>query len=264
MSVFGDSYSLFLPFKSDDIEEMPSNLLVSVSSTNANLVPNTNLIVSVLKTNPFYQLLSIKTVSNVYGSTTINLSVLDHGIISERTGLMMAVPGINVTNNFPNFALKPTVVVGSSSVTLKWTPMPNLAPNYPYKILRTTSANVLPPNTIGSTSGTNYVDNSVVNGTTYYYSISFVPDHLTNYFGPPTLTNYSFRYVVTPVVPLTFLINGFAFQGYSNKVYGIFTKTNITQTIWNRMTTITNTSDRIFIFVGDQYKDKIIYVREEL
>lgn len=263
--VLGYDFYITVPFKPDDWEEIPTNLINTVNSSNTNLIPNAKLVLSTLNTNPFQKLLSIQTATNVFGTSVITLTVTDNGVVSEYSEFLEASVGIVSTKTYTNSALKPKVTVGASSVSLQWNAWTNgLASGFPYKILRMPWGNTNQPNTIGWTFNTNYVDNSVESGKQYHYMISFVPSIYTNYFATsPTSTNVVFTLNVMPPIPLQFTGDGYAFQAYANKNYGIFYKNNIGEALWKRMFGISADADHLFVFRGDQYKDKIIYVREE-
>ena len=270
MPVLGYNFHFTLPFRPDDWEEIPSNLVNTVNSSNTNLVPNTKLILSTLNTNPFEKLLSVRTSTNVFGSSVITLTVTDNGVVSEHSDFLEANVGIVSTNTYTNSALKPTVIVGSNSVLLRWNMYTNslglngLASGFPYKILRMPWGQTDQPNTIGWTYNTNYTDNSVEIGKRYQYRISFVPSIYTNYFATTLMsTNIAFTLNVDPPIPLQFTGDGYAFQAYANKNYGIFYKNDINEVFWKRMFGISADADHLFLFRGDQYTDKIIYVREE-
>ena len=269
MPVLGYDFHINVPFRPDDWEEIPSNLINTVNSSNTNLVPNTKLILSTLNTNPFEKLLSVRTSTNVFGTSVITITVTDNGVVSEHSDFLEASVGVVSTNTYTNSALKPTVIVGTNSVLLRWNMYTNslgsndLANGLPYKILRMPWGQTNQPNTIGWTFSTNYTDNSVESGKQYHYRVSFVPSIYTNYLATPMSTNIVFTLNVVPPIPLQFIGDGYAFQAYANKNYGIFYKNNINEALWKRMSGASADTDRLFLLRGDQYTNKIIYVREE-
>lgn len=214
---------------------------------------------------PFEKFLSIKTFTNVFGSSLVTLTVSDNGVVSEYSDLLEVNTGIVSTNTYADSALNPTIIVNTNSVLLQWNAWTNgLVDGFPYKILRMSPEETNQPNTIGWTFGTNYVDDSIESNKQYYYMISFVPSIYTNYFSETSMsTNITFTVNVAPPIPLQFIGDGYVFQAYKNKNYGIFYKNNINDALWNRIGGVSIDADNLFMLRGKQYTDKIIYVKEE-
>jgi len=260
-------FRFYSPFSVDDFEEGPSNVIASAISSNLELVPSTNLVVTGTGVN---RLLTVTPKTGIYGETLITVQLRDTGRSILRSSEMQVTPGVNAINVFTNqFPLISTnrTFSGQARVEFFWQDTSLRRTNSPFFIHRSLvplSQNPDSParifKTVGTTTGTNFTDTNVIIGTNYYYFITY---WVTDAGYDIQTNNYSFTLKVPPEVRLVFVGDGWGFEGKAGKTYQIMTKNNITNELhWEPIFDVNITSDQFYIFRGQEYLNKPIHVRE--
>ena len=267
LPVLGFDFHITIPFRVDDWEENVTNLTVRALPSNETLIPTNNITIEGLS---YKKLLSLQTATNATGESLLDIIICDNGWIADRTReyeITYTGDGTEVlTNDEP---LKPIITQQPDGIRFQWEDTTNKLEGFPYKIVRSTNSIGYPPTntfhfrTVGVTTNTEFLDTNVVSGTKYYYLINWVPWYATNAQQIVECTNLIYTIRVSPVVKTFVVDNGFGFQGYSGKTYTVLYKTDFNSPTWEKYLSVSADADHLFIFRGEQYDGKIIYVREE-
>jgi hypothetical protein len=196
-----------------------------------------------------------------FGSSIIQIKLCDNGYIAERTSLLSITPSINgITNSNGNL----TLVGNNNNVIVKWSESPN---KFGYKVHRylTNSVDTSIKSLI-TTSSTSYVDSSVVNGTTYYYAITWIDtSSLPDMVNALCTTSIIEVRVRAPITLRFFPPNGLSFLSTKTADYEILYKSSILDKSWTLKKEVSgNFGDLILLQdTNGFYLDNIIYVREK-
>lgn len=257
------SFGLTLPLRVDDFEEIASNLTVQGVSFNTNLIPMVTISPG---SNPHWKTLTLLSKPNTSGNAQISINVCDNGYIADRTSLLPITPGTTLSTNVNSTTIPTFTLIGSNNaVHLRWHASSN---KFGYKINRylTNYFSVDRYFTVGITSGTNFVDTNVVNGKTYWYSVSWVPPNAQLISVDALCTNIVFEFRVRPPLDLRpYPFGGLYFISRSNAIYQVFYKTNAIQPLWLLKKEVNTPSNKLITLDdGDGFYEKnLIYVREK-
>ena len=257
------SFGLTLPFRVDDFEEIASNLNVQGVSSNTNLIPTITILPG---SNPNWKTLTLLSKPNTSGNAQISINVCDNGYTAGLTPLLSITPNTTVTTNSDSTNIPSITLIGSNNaVHLRWYASSN---KFGYKINRFSTNNFTTDKyfTIGTTSGTNFTDTNVVNGTKYWYTVTWIPYDVVSSPTDVLCTNIVFEFRVrSPIELRPNPLGGLCFLSRSNTTYQVFYKTNALQPLWALRTEINTLSNKLILLNGDDgfYGKNIIYVREK-
>jgi len=114
-TIFEDRATNFV-FMINDLETAPDDLLFSVSSTNAALLPDTGTNI-VVERNGTNVVVKVYPVANMYGKTLLTFTVDDGTNSASVTGLLT----VNPVNDAPSFELATTDIVVGTNVNASYT-----------------------------------------------------------------------------------------------------------------------------------------------
>src|ERR1044071_9377129 len=160
-------------FTISDLETPADSLILSASSSNINLVPNTNIVFSGTGNN---RNLAITPLTNAFGTSTITVSVSD-GVLSTNTSFLLTMNQVNDPPTM-NALANLTILEDTNTQTI------NLTGISPGPSLESTQTVTI----TASSSNPSLIANPTVNYTNPNTTgtLTFVP--LTNQFGTATIT----------------------------------------------------------------------------
>jgi hypothetical protein len=197
---------------------------------------------------------------NRFGTSMITIELCDNGYVAERTSLLSITPSITGTTNSSDGL---TLIGGDNNVSLTWESSPN---KFGYKVHRYLTNSIdTSAKSLTTTTSNSFVDRNVVNGTTYYYSVSWVDElaePTTNVLCTTSIIEVRVR---APITLRFFPPNGLSFLSTKTADYEVLYKSSILDKSWILREEVSgNFGDLILLQdTNGFYLDNIIYVREK-